>query len=94
MASVKNLKKDVNYLTDEVVGTCLLHQYANKEENQQKVDQLIDEILESREDLINKLNHPEDRPEGKSIKAWYNEQFDAFIEKVNATFEALGEIGE
>lgn len=94
MASVKNLKKDINFLTDEVVGTCLMHQYANKNENQQKVDQIIEEMLDSREELITQINHPESRPQGKSVKAYYNELFEGFLEKVNASFDTLGNMEE
>jgi hypothetical protein len=94
MASIKNLKKDINFLTDEVIGTCLLHQYANQDKNQQKVDQLIDEMLEARDEMINKVNHPEQRPEGTSVKAYYNELFGAYLQKVNDAFDTLGNLEE
>lgn len=93
MASVKNLKKDVNILTDEVIGTCLMHQFANQKENHAKVDQLIDEMLVTREETINKLNHPPKDGE-KGIKPYYNEIFADFLSKVNDIFDTLGSMDE
>lgn len=93
MASVKNLKKDVNLLTDEVIGTCLMHQFANQKQNQEKADNLIDEMLVSRDEIINKINNP-DIAKGKSVKAYYDEIFEEFLTKVNSIFETLGNMEE
>ncbi|MFO7998624.1 MAG: hypothetical protein R6U86_06545 [Bacteroidales bacterium] len=88
MASKKELKKDINYLIDEVIGTCLLHQYTQGKEKQEELDGMITEMIEYRDQLIHKANHPEVK-DGK-LKAYYRSLYDELLEKVNGAFEKLG----
>ncbi len=92
MASLKDLKKDINYLVDEVIGTCLLHQYTQKKEKQEEIDNLIEEMIDFREKLIYKVNHPEERENNQSKKAYYRSLFEDLLEEVNQAFEKLNEI--
>ncbi len=92
MASIKNLKKDINYLVDEVIGICLLHQYTRDAENQDDLENLINEMVEFREQLINKINNPEVAGEKKKLKNYYRSLFDELLEKVNGAFETLNTV--
>jgi hypothetical protein len=87
MASKKDLKKDINYLTDEVIGTCLLHQYTQGQERQDELEGIITEMIEFREQLIQKANHPE-KKDG-NLKAYYRSLYDELLEKVNGAFERI-----
>lgn len=89
MASIKNLKKDINYLVDEVIGICLLHQYTRGEENSQELEELINEMVEYRDQLINKVNNPEVKNGKKVLKSYYRTLFDDLLKKVNAAFDKL-----
>lgn len=92
MASKKDLKKDINYLIDEVIGTCLLHQYTLGKERQEELDGIITEMVEFREKLIHKANHP-DKEDG-NLKAYYRSLHKELLEKVNATFEKISGTSE
>jgi hypothetical protein len=87
MASKKDLKKDINYLTDEVIGTCLLHQYTQGKERQEELDGIITEMIEFRDQLIQKANNPKAK-EGK-LKAYYRSLYEELLEKVNTAFEKI-----
>lgn len=94
MASIKNFKKDINYLVDEVIGICLLHQYTRSPEKNEELEKLINEMVEYRDSLLNKVNNPEAREGKKSLKRYYRALFDELIEKVNHAFDKLNAVIE
>lgn len=95
MASKRELKKDVNFLMDEVLGTCLVHYHLKKDDEDAKqiINQVMEEIVEFRNDVIYKVNHPADELKGKSLKGWYSGLLSDMIEKTDQSFEKLGGFG-
>ena len=89
MASLRNLKKGINYLVDEVIGTCMLHKYARGQQEHEELDQLIHEMVEYRESLLNRVNNPELEDKGRSMKAYYRGLLDELLEKVNSAFDKV-----
>lgn len=89
MASLRNLKKDINYLVDEVIGTCMLHKYARGQQEHPELDQVIEEMVEYREELLNRVNNPDVKEKGKEMKAYYRSLLDELLEKVNSAFEKV-----
>ncbi len=95
MASKKNLKKDINYLIDEVIGTSLMHQSSKDEKIQAQMDKLIKEMLVFREELVEKVNQPDvDPPKGKKLKAYYRDLYSELLTRVNDAFEQLNKLVE
>ena len=92
MASIKNLKKDIHFLIDEVIGTCLLQQYTSGKGKNEEIEQLIFEMADFREDIIDRANNPENKPESQSLKQYYRSLFDELLEKVNSAFDKLNGI--
>lgn len=89
MASIKELKKDINYLIDEVIGTCMLHQYLIGNEKQKELDALIDELINYREALIQKVNNPDTEEGKRKLRSYYRSLQEELVEKVNASFEQI-----
>lgn len=94
MASRKNLKSDINYLIDEVVGTCLMHKSMNDKKDHQMFDELIEEALKLREDLIRKVNQPKPDEGDKNLRAYYRTVYSELLNKVNGYFEKLQKTSE
>ena len=95
MASKKNLKKDINYLIDEVIGTSLMHQSAKEEKVQKELDELIKDMLAFREELLDKVNQPDAEPaKGKKLKEYYRDLYSELLNKVNDAFEQLNKMVE
>lgn len=94
MASKKNLKKDINFLIDEVIGTCLMHQALNKGKKENELDEIINEMLIFREELIEKVNNPKPTEEDKTLRIHYRNLYSDLLKKVNDTFDKLNEITE
>ncbi|HSV87832.1 MAG TPA: hypothetical protein VLH61_04260 [Bacteroidales bacterium] len=91
MASIKNLKKDINFLIDEVIGTCLIHQYT-QQDKKEELNRIIDEMIEYREAMISRVNNPDVKDNGQSLRNFYRSLFDELLEKVNGAFDQLNKI--
>lgn len=56
MASIKNLKKDINYTLGDIIEECYVAQFLNPKANAKKAEAIIDEAIETFDTLIEKLN--------------------------------------
>jgi hypothetical protein len=56
MASVKNLKKDINYVLSDIIEECYICQLTKDDKVSKKADEIIDEAISTFDDLIAKLN--------------------------------------
>lgn len=92
MANIKDLKKDINFLMEEVIETCFIHYQLSGEtpEKRNEIDQIIDDIIVTRNNLIYKINNPEADSKKSPGKKFYNEILDEMMKKTNEAFEKLG----
>jgi len=56
MASVQNLKKDVNYVISDIIEECYIWQLIHEENQSEKAEKLIDEAIDVFDDLIARIN--------------------------------------
>jgi glutamyl-tRNA reductase len=56
MSSVKNLKKDINYVLSDVIEECYVWQLANTDKKMDKSEKIIDEAIAVFDALIEKVN--------------------------------------
>lgn len=56
MASVKNLKKDINYILSEIIEECYICQLTRDDKVSKKADEIIDEAITTFDVMISKLN--------------------------------------
>jgi len=57
MASVKNLKKDINYVLSDIIEECYVWQILQEDEkNSAKAEKIIDETIVVFDDLIEKVH--------------------------------------
>jgi len=90
MASKKNLKKDINYLVDEVIGTCMMHQALDQKKPGDQMDKIIRDMMEFREKMLDKVNNPKiEGDEKKALKKYYKGLYTELLDKVNGIFEKL-----
>lgn len=71
MPSRRELKKDINHLTHDLITEC----YAYKHYNPSKanvVNKKIAEILNKKNELIHRVNHPDANSDPKHVKEHFN----------------------
>ncbi len=94
MASKKNLKKDINFLVDDIIGTCIMHQSIGNIKNQKEVNQIIEDILLYRDEVIQQVNNPELPESAKNLRSHYRELYQQFLKKVDETYDKINSLTE
>jgi hypothetical protein len=84
MASIRNIKKDIDYLVNEVVSDCCTFMYLYPEKKQEEALTIINETLDLRNQLIVRINHPEGKP-----KAHYRAIFQDLLKGVDESFKKI-----
>lgn len=72
MASKRELKKDIRTITTQVIADALeLAARMEKQEDQEKMLEIIVSITQAHNDLIARVNHPDGKDNPKILKAYY-----------------------
>ena len=86
MASVKNLKKDINYTLGDIIEECYVWELVNPKKDTKKSEAIIDEAIEVFDELIAKL-HAKDvdnkKTHFKAISAELEEKANGLVAKIN-----------
>ena len=88
MASRRNLKKSVNYISDVLAGLCMIERVNASKENRKVIDDLFMQVIATRQDIISRISHTE----AGAVKSFYKklkEDFNASNEEVFAKLEGL-----
>ncbi|MBS2213829.1 hypothetical protein KEM09_20645 [Carboxylicivirga mesophila] len=91
MASVRELKKDINFLASELITEAYVKQLVKEDVNNDKIAEVMVKAIEFRNELVAKANHPDAKNNAKKVKAYYQnlrksmmEQFLSISEETNA----------
>lgn len=94
MASIKNLKKDIDYLFFEFISDCFMFTSLHTGEKRTEVQNLIEEAVTMRNEFIDRVNHPNGKENTALVKAYYISIRKDLLEKVDELFEKLSEISK
>lgn len=87
MASVKNLKKDINYVLGDIIEAVYVWELTNSDKDTKKSEAIIDEAISVFDELVEKVNQKNvenKKKHFKAINAELEEKGLKLIEKVNA----------
>lgn len=73
MASIKNLKKDINYTLGDLYDICSLNTQLNPNADAKKSEEIIDELFTTYDELIAKVNAKNVENKKAHFKAVNNE---------------------
>ena len=59
MASRKNLKKNVNYITETIAGLCIVASLENQGEKSETASRLFLQVMNLSNDIISRISHTE-----------------------------------
>ncbi|TJY36356.1 hypothetical protein [Pontimicrobium aquaticum] len=86
MANVRNLKKDINYVLGDIIEAVYVWEYTNTDKDTKKSEAIIDEAIETFDELIEKVNDKSvenKKAHFKSINQELEDRGRALIEKIN-----------
>lgn len=90
MANLRVIKKDVIYLTNEVISDCWLYMYFNEKKNTEKAEKIITDAIELGENIFEQINHYPKNDAKKHFKA-VNKKF---LEGIDGLFERLSALNK
>ena len=86
MASIRDLKKDINNVLGDIIEAAYIWEYANPKADPKKTEAIIDEAIEIFDDLIIKVNDREVEDRSAHLKS-VNDDLEtrgrALIDKLN-----------
>lgn len=91
MASIRRLKKDIDYLTFSVIGDCFNYCIITGKDNP-KVSEIVKNIIASRNDLRNRISSAGKFKDKKEVKKYFNGIFRDLLSGVDRAFTELSEV--
>jgi hypothetical protein len=86
MANVRNLKKDINYVLGDIIEAVYVWEYTNTDKDPKKSEAIIDEAIDTFDELIAKVNDKSvenKKAHFKGINQELETKGRALIEKIN-----------
>ena len=93
MASIRQLKKDVDYLTFAVIDDCFTYA-ALSERNEEQVVKLIESTVLFRNEMRNRINTRQKFADSKERKAYYKGLAIDLMKVVDEKFTQLSELAK
>lgn len=87
MASRKNLKKNVNYISETIAGLCIVTSLETQGEKSETAARLFLQIMNLRQDIICRISHTEPG----NTKNFYKQLQKDFNTQVQDILQQLGE---
>lgn len=92
MASVRELKKDIDFLVFEVISDCFVFSSLHPDNKSEELTALISDAVELRNDLIARVNNPDGKDNPKIVKSYYKTVSKDLMLGVDNLFERLSAI--
>jgi len=87
MASVRDLKRDINYVLGDIIEAAYIWELTNPEKDNKKAEAIIDEAIDTFDDLITKVNAKgveNKKQHFKGINQELEDRGRKLIDKINA----------
>jgi len=94
MSSIRELKKDIDYLFFEFISDCFMFTSLHSGEKSAEVKNLIEEAVSMRNEFIDRANNPDGKDNPHIIGGYYSALRKDLLQKVEGYFEKLSEISK
>lgn len=89
MASVRNLKKDIDLVMSLALSDCFYVLGYNEGVSEEVVTQIAGEIITAHRELRQRAAHPDGKDNPKLVKAYYKKLIQDTLAKANEALEKL-----
>jgi hypothetical protein len=94
MASVRELKKDIDYLVYEVISDCSVFSDLHPDIKSDEVSAIISDAVDFRNDLIARINNPDGKDNPKIVKTYYKTIEKDLMKGVDKLFSRLSQLSK
>ena len=88
MASLRRIKKDIDFLVEEVISDGCTFMYVYPDKKREEAIQIIQDAVELRNKLYAEVNNPQDNPR----KVYYKMINKELLEGIDALFQRISEL--
>lgn len=88
MASLRLIKKDIDYLVNEVVYDCYIALYFNTEKKEEIVE-VMESAVDMRNEFFEMVNHPAEKHNKSLVRKHYAFVRGELMERVDGLFDKL-----
>jgi hypothetical protein len=92
MANIRELKKRIDSQVYEVISDCFTWKELNQGKKSETVDGVISDAVNFRNELIQRINHPDSSADPKGLKAYYRLISDDLGSGIDSLFERLSSV--
>jgi len=93
MASKKEVKKDIRYLTEQVIIDALeVSEHLDEEKAKKKVLDIIVEVANLHNQLISRVNHPDGKEDSKLVKLHFDSILTDLMNSCNQAYDKLNKL--
>lgn len=92
MANKREIKKDVDFLIGEVISDCYTYLLINGEKNRDGVIEIMGEIVDTRNNLISRVNNQDKSFDNKQVKAYYKAINADLLNAIDQSFSKLSKL--
>jgi hypothetical protein len=89
MASIKDLKKDIDMLMSLVLNDCFYIMEYNPKVDASAVMNIAGDVVEKHREFRIRVNHPDGKDDRKLVKKYYNDLAAEVLTFADEAFEAL-----
>ena len=91
MASLRRIKKDIEYLVNEVIYDCYIALYFNQEKKDE-IFGVVEDAVALRNELVEMANHPAEKHNKSLVKKHYAFVRNELMEGIDGLFEKLSDV--
>jgi len=91
MANLRRIKKDIDYLVNEVVIDCYLALYFH-EDKQKEIVGVMQDAVDLRNELFEMVNNPAEKHNPSLVKKHYNFIKAQMFERIDGLFDKLSKV--
>lgn len=92
MASVRGLKKDIDYLIYEVISDCFVFSDLHPDVKTDELSAIVSDAVDLRNDMIARVNNPDGKDNPKIVKAYYRSVRNDLMAGVDELFTRLSKL--
>ena len=89
MASIKDLKKDIDLLMSLVLNDCFSVLEHNEKVDNEAILKIAGDVIRKHRELRVRANHPDGKDNPKLVKAYYNKLIQDTLKETDTAFERL-----
>jgi hypothetical protein len=89
MASVKNLKKDIDLLMSLVLNDCFSVMEYNEKVDKEAITQIAFDTIKRHRELRERANHPDGKDNPQLVKKYYNKLITDTLKSADEALEKL-----